>query len=82
LRYGIEANITDLLARAGLGIGEFAELAGVDRSIFYRAGRPLRPKTAWKIANAYAARATITPEQAYERLIAEESQQAAPRSDP
>jgi hypothetical protein len=60
---------TTLIARAGLGVGEFAELAGVDRSIFYRVGRPLRASTAWKIANAYAGKVGVTPEEAYARLI-------------
>ena len=68
----LKENVTELIARAGLGVGEFAELAGVDRSIFYRAGRPLRQKTAWRIANAYAGKTGITPEQAYARLIAED----------
>lgn len=48
-----------------------AKLADVDTSIFYRAGQPLRQNTAWKIANAYAKHTGITPEQAYQKLIAE-----------
>jgi len=71
----LKPNINDLIARAGLGIGEFAELAGVSRMIFYR-GRPLRPKTAWKIANTYAERTGITPEEAYTRLISAEADDA------
>jgi hypothetical protein len=67
----LKPNIADLIARAGMGIGEFAELAGVDRTIFYRIGRPLRKKTAWLIANAYAQRTGSTPEQAYAQLISE-----------
>ena len=67
----LKENIAELIARAGLGVGEFAELAGIDRSIFYRTGRPLRQKTAWRIANAYAGKVGITPEQAYARLINE-----------
>ena len=57
----LRSDITDQIARTGLGVGEFAELAGVSRVIFYRIGQPLRAKTAWLIANAYAERAGITP---------------------
>jgi len=72
----LKPHIAELIARAGLGVAEFAELAGVDRSIFYRAGRPLRQKTAWLIANAYADKTGITPEQAYARLISENADAA------
>jgi hypothetical protein len=78
----LKPNITDLIARAGMGVGEFAELAGVDRTIFYRVGRPLRAKTAWLIANAYAGKTGITPEQAYAQLITQDSEKAATRSEP
>jgi hypothetical protein len=78
----LKPDIAEQLARAGLGIAEFAELAEVDRTIFYRVGRPLRPKTAWKIANAYASKTGITPDQACAQLIAQDSEQAPTRSTP
>lgn len=64
-------NTHRLIERTGLTLTEFAQRADIDRTILYRIGRPLRGSTAWKIANAYAAAAGITPDDAYQLLIAE-----------
>jgi hypothetical protein len=64
----------DLISREGLSTTEFAELAGIDRSIFYRSvgvQGVMRQVTAWKIASAYAKIAGITEDEAWDTLISE-----------
>jgi predicted transcriptional regulator len=61
-----------LVERTGLSLSEFAQRADIDRSILYRIGRPVRGATAWKIANAYATAAGVTPDDAYKLLIVED----------
>jgi predicted DNA-binding transcriptional regulator AlpA len=80
-RIVLRPNFADTIARTGLTMTEFAATAGVERTTLYalmnpsqhpnRKGGMIRA-TAWKIANAYAGAAGVSPDEAYAALLAEE----------
>jgi hypothetical protein len=67
------------IARAGLSLADVQRLSGVSKSTLFGMQNPsihatrtqgsVRPATAWKIANAYAAHTQTDPEAAFDLLF-------------
>ncbi|NTU81433.1 MAG: hypothetical protein HGA45_18975 [Chloroflexales bacterium] len=72
---------TDTIAQAEISLAELAREADLSQSTIHALRNPsqhphrkggMQAKTAWKLANAFARRAQITPQEAYRKLIIEE----------
>ncbi len=79
-RLHLSARFPDLIARTGYSLRAFARTAGVSHSTIMGLLHPelhpgrrggMQRRTAWRIAQAYASIARITPEQAFGLLIVE-----------
>lgn len=83
-RLRLVEDFTERVARAGLSLRAFAASADVSYSTIQAAINPsqqpnrnphggMYARTAWKLANAYAAAARLTPDAAYDAIIVTES---------
>lgn len=79
-RIQLAPTFADTLARHGIGMNEFADLAAVSRQTLYALQNPsthpwrrggMHRTTAWKIANTFASKAGISPDEAWSRLLVE-----------
>jgi len=79
-RLHLSARFPDLIARTGSSLRAFARTAGVSHSTIMGLLHPelhpgrrggMQRRTAWRIAQAYASIARITPEKAFSLLIVE-----------
>lgn len=80
-RLRLSPEFDELLARTGISKFQFASDSGVDYSTIRALEHPdqhphrkggMHPRTAWKLARAYAMLARVDEEFAYSRLIVEE----------
>lgn len=86
-RLHLSERFPDLVARTGYSQRAFARTAGVSHSTIMGLLHPelhpgrrggMQRRTAWRIAQAYADIARITPEQAFSLLIVERPAEPAP----
>jgi hypothetical protein len=72
---------TDTIAQAEISLAAFAREAAVSETTIFHLINPashperrggMRRETAWKLANAFARRKQISPQEAYNTLIVEE----------
>jgi hypothetical protein len=83
-RITLSENFETLIAQAGLSKAELSQRAGVNRQVIFRALNPapyesggtLRGKTAWKLAQAYAAHTDLELEMAFAQLFVVTGQSA------
>lgn len=81
IRYRLAGDVNTTVAKAGLSMAHWAELAGVSYSTIKALRNPnLHPNrkggmhetTAWKLARAYAKAAHVDEDEAFRRLIVAE----------
>jgi len=86
-RLHLSERFPDLVARTGFSLRAFARQAGVSFSTIMGLLHPelhpgrrggMQRRTAWRIAQAYAAIARIAPEAAFQLLIVERPAEPAP----